>query len=195
VADAIDVYAFEVPASGDDAFLALWDAARAFLADRRAFAATRLHRALRDDVDLRFVNVARIPSPDAWRRAVGDPAFPGARVPFAAHRGLYEVVHESGTADGAGGVVLINFFEVPGGEDDAFMSGWTGARERLETQQGYLGTRPHRSVGPADFRYVDLARWSSPLMFARAMQRPEVQAATGALPFRGRPALYEVLGT
>jgi Antibiotic biosynthesis monooxygenase len=111
-------------------------------------AAGVLYRALRPDVDFRFVSVAE-----------GDG---------------YEVVREDGAPDTPGGVVLIDPFEVPAGEDDAFLAGWDAARAVLAQQQGYLGARLHRATGPAEFRFIDLARWSSPLMVQRA-------AAKGAL--------------
>jgi hypothetical protein len=76
----------------------------------------------------------------------------------------YEVVREHGTPDVAGGVVLIDRFEVPAGEDDAFLAGWDAGRADLAGQRGYLGARLYR----ADRRYVELARWSSPLMVQRA---------------------------
>jgi heme-degrading monooxygenase HmoA len=187
------INAFEVPPAADEAFLAGWKRARDFLAGREGFAATALHRALRPDVDFRFVNVAQVDSPDAWREAVSDPAFPGGEMPFSAHLGLYEVVRHDGEPDIAGGVVLINAFEVTAGDDDRFLAGWDGARDVLAGQQGYLGTRLHRSLGPADFRFVNIARWSSPLMFARALERPEFRHASGALPFPSHPALYQVV--
>ena len=105
-------------------------------------AAGVLYRALRADVDFRFVSVAE-----------GDG---------------YEVVREDGAPDTPGGVVLIDPFEVRAGEDDAFLAGWDAARAVLAEQQGYLGARLHRATGPAEFRFVDLARWSSPLMVQRA---------------------------
>ncbi len=111
-------------------------------------AAGVLYRALRPDVDFRFVSVAE-----------GDG---------------YEMVREEGVPDSPGGVVLIDPFEVPAGEDDAFLAGWDDARAVLAQQQGYLGARLHRATGPAEFRFIDLARWSSPLMVQRA-------AAKGAL--------------
>jgi hypothetical protein len=108
-------------------------------------AAGVLYRALRPDVDFRFVSVAE-----------GDG---------------YEVVRED-RAGGwdriPGGVLLIDPFEVPAGEDDAFLAGWDDARAVLAEQQGYLGARLYRATGPAHFRFVDLARWSSPLMVQRA---------------------------
>jgi heme oxygenase (mycobilin-producing) len=187
------VNAFEVPPEADEAFIDGWERARDFLATKDGFTATALHRALREDVDFRFVNVALVDSPQAWRRAISDPAFPGGRMPFRAHPGLYEVVHEDGTPDGSGGVVLINPFEVPAEADAAFLQGWNAAREVLAAQGGYLGTRLHRSLGAADFRFVNVARWSSPLMFARALQRPEFQQIAAAMPFPSHPALYQVI--
>jgi heme-degrading monooxygenase HmoA len=132
-------------------------------------------------------------SPEAWQRAIADPEFPGGRMPFTSHPSLYEVVREDGEPEGEGGVVVINPFEVPPGEDQRFLAGWERARDALAARPGYLGTRLHRSLAPTDFRFVNIARWSSPLMFARALQQPEVQEALAAVDFRSHPALYEVV--
>jgi len=112
------INAFEVPPDADEAFIAGWERARAFLAGREGFAATALHRALRPDVEFRFVDVAAVDSPDAWQAAVSDPSFPGAEMPFRAHPGLYEVVRRDGEPAAAGGVVLVNAFEVAAADDD-----------------------------------------------------------------------------
>jgi heme oxygenase (mycobilin-producing) len=128
--------------------------------------ATGLYRALRSDVTFRFVGVAAAGGQD------------------------YDVVHEDGRPDGHGGVVLIDPFAVPDGDDERFLAGWGRVRDLLAQRPGYLGTRLHRSVGPADYRFVDIARWSSPLAFARAMQRPEIERAAAAIPFPSHPALY-----
>jgi heme-degrading monooxygenase HmoA len=104
------------------------------------------------------------------------------------------VVHEDGTPDDPGGVILINPFEVPAGDEERFLAGWDAARELLASQRGYLGTRLHRSLAAASFRFVNVARWSSPLMFSRAVQRPEFQRAAAALTFASHPALYQVVG-
>jgi len=186
------INAFEVPAEADEPFIAGWERARDFLATRDGFSHTALHRALRRDAAFRFVNVARVDSPAAWQRAIADPAFPGGKMPFAAHPGLYEVVHEDGELDGDG-VVLINAFEVPSQADDPFIAGWNGARELLAAQPGYLGTRLHRSLGAADFRFVNIARWSSPQAFVAAVEHPGFQRAAAAMPFASHPALYEVI--
>jgi heme oxygenase (mycobilin-producing) len=187
------INAFEVPPDADEHFIEGWERARDFLDKQHGAAATALHRALRPDVDFRFVDVARVESPEAWREAVADPAFPGGDMPFRGHPSLYELLREDGTPDVAGGVVLINPFEVAPDEDERFLTGWDGARERLAEQRGYLGTRLHRSLGPADFRFVNIARWSSPLAFAKAIDRPDFREAAAAMPFRSHPALYQVI--
>jgi heme-degrading monooxygenase HmoA len=168
---------FEVPPAADEAFVASWERARG------AGAATALHRALREDVDFRFVDVAPA-APDLD---------PGSEIPFPSHPALYETVHEDGAPDGAEGVVLIDAFEVPPGADAAFAAGWERARAVLAAHPGYLGTRLHRSRGEAAFRFVAVARWSSPLPFSKAVARPEFREASGALGFASHPALYLVI--
>jgi heme-degrading monooxygenase HmoA len=160
---------FEVPAAADERFVAGFGGGGT------------LHRALREDVAFRFVEVGTADSA------------PAASGEFASHPGVYEVVHEDGEPAGSGGVVLINPFEVPAGEDRAFLAGWGRARDALAGEHGYLGTRLHRSAGPADFRFVNVARWSSPLMFARATGRPEFLETAQAMPFASHPALYTVV--
>jgi heme oxygenase (mycobilin-producing) len=157
---------FEVPPAADDAFLASW---------RRD---STLYRALREDVDFRFVEVA----PES--------GLPEAGGEFPSHPGLYEFARVDGMPDVDGGVVLINPFEVPDDADERFLAGWDRARDVLAEQRGYLGTRLHRSVA-ADFRFVNVARWSSPLMFARAREDPRFREAAQAIPFPSHPALYQ----
>ena len=187
------INAFEVPPEADEPFVAGWERARDFLAGRDGFRSTALHRALRPDAEFRFVNIAQVDSPEAWRDAIADPAFPGGKMPFAAHPSLYEVVHEDGAPDGTEGVILINAFEVPADADEPFLAGWMRARELLAAAPGYLGTRLHRSLGPADFRFVNVARWSSPLAFSRAVADPQFARTAAGLPFPAHPALYQVI--
>jgi heme-degrading monooxygenase HmoA len=188
------ISAFEVPADEDAAFLASWEQARDVLSKREAATLPVLHRALRPDVAFRFVSVARVESPKAWRQAIGDAALPGGTMRFKAHSGLYEVIHEDGRPEDPGGVILINPFEVPAGDEERFLTGWEASRELLATERGYLGTRLHRSLAAASFRFVNIARWSSPLMFSRAVQRPEFQQAAATLTFASHPALYQAVG-
>jgi heme-degrading monooxygenase HmoA len=152
------------------------EADAAFLASRREGI---LHRALRPDADFRFVELGSEHAPESR---------------FDARTGEYEVVREVGTPDIEGGVALIDLFEVPDQEDERFLAGWERLRAALAQQRGYLGTRLHRSVAPADFRFVDVTRWSSPLMFARALKLADVRRAIEAMPFRSHRALYLVVG-
>jgi heme-degrading monooxygenase HmoA len=187
------IIAFEVPADRDQPFVADWERARRLVAAKDDLGATAVHRALRPDVDFRFVVIARVGSPDRWRALLPDTGLPGGDMPFPAHPGLYETAAERGDVDGAGGVVLIDAFEVPPDADDRFLGGWEAAREALSGKRGFLGTRLHRSLGPADFRFVSVARWSSPLMYAKAVADPGFQETVAALPFASHPGLYQVV--
>jgi hypothetical protein len=101
-----------------------------------------VYRALRDDAPYRFVAIA-----------------PGA---------AYEAHFEDGDPAGAGGVVLVEPFEVPPADDEPFLAAWREAYAALTGQRGYLGTRLYRGVARAEPRWVEVARWSSPLMYFRA---------------------------
>jgi heme-degrading monooxygenase HmoA len=91
-------------------------------------------------------------------------------------------------------VVLINAFEVPERDDEAFLKGWEQARAYLSTPDGYLATRLHRSLSPsADFRYVNVALWESGHAFEAATS---AAAFTNAQPpYRFHASLYEVVRT
>ena len=156
------IAAYEVPPDADDVFLA-------------ADPAGVVHRALRPDVRLRWVTVTPEPM-------VVD-------TPYSRYEGDYAVVHEDGDVDGPGGVTLINAFEVQPADDERFLGRWHAVRDLLAGQRGYLGTRLHH--GDADFRFVNIARWSSPLMFFRATQLPAFAELSADLPFPSHPGLYE----
>jgi heme oxygenase (mycobilin-producing) len=89
-------------------------------------------------------------------------------------------------------VILINAFEVPEGQDDAFVRGWEGARDFLSRQDGYVSSSLHRSLSPdADFRFVNVARWSSVEAFRAATSQPDFAGARMPFPFHA--SLYEVV--
>jgi len=90
----------------------------------------------------------------------------------------HEVVREEGAPEGDG-VFLIDRFEVPEGEAEAFLADWDAAHATLAGRRGYLGARLYR----ADVRFVEVARWSSPLMVHRARELLPADAA-----------LYQVAG-
>jgi hypothetical protein len=124
-------------------------------------AAGAVHRALRRDVTFPFV-------------AVG-----------GAGTG-YEVAGEDGTVDIDGGVLLIAAYAVPETGDEAFRDAFERRRDVLAGQRGYLGTRLLRALEPAPLRFAALTRWSSPLMYARALALPELEP----VPFPTEAALY-----
>jgi heme-degrading monooxygenase HmoA len=89
-------------------------------------------------------------------------------------------------------IVLINSFEVPAGQEDAFLRFWEASRDFLSKQEGYLSTRLHRSLAPdAEFRFVNVARWQSAQAFMKATSQPEFRAAGSPYPFHA--ALYQVV--
>jgi hypothetical protein len=60
------INAFEVPPDGDERFLAGWEQTRQFLRSQPGYLETRLHRSLSPEVDVRFVNIGRYASPQAF---------------------------------------------------------------------------------------------------------------------------------
>ena len=87
---------------------------------------------------------------------------------------------------------MINAFEVPEGDDEAFLEAWERARAFLSTQPGYLSTRLHRSLSPgAEFRFVNVALWQSPQAFQVSTSQPEFRNAPVPFPFHA--SLYEVV--
>jgi heme-degrading monooxygenase HmoA len=89
-------------------------------------------------------------------------------------------------------VVLINAFEVPAEDDDAFLQGWERAQELLSGEEGYISTTLHRSLSPtADFRFVNVALWESAQAFRAATSQPEF--ANASVPYTFHASLYEVV--
>jgi heme-degrading monooxygenase HmoA len=174
---------FAVDPAADAGFIADWERARELLRAGGACREMVLHRALRRDVDPRFVSLARLLSRPALEAIISDTAYPGLATT------LYEVVREHGTPGIEGGVVLFDPIMSPAGADERLLAEWQRSRAVLGEQQGYLGTRLYRRVGPSGFRFVDIARWSSPLMFARALRRPEFRQGTRC----SQAALYQPL--
>lgn len=153
---------FAVAPAAEEGFLTAWSAAPS----------GALYRALRSDVALRFVAFG------------SEREIPGFAPAFAAG---YERIAGDGEVDGAGGVLLIAPFAVPGGDEVRGVAPWERARALLAPRQGYLGTGLH---GAPDAPFVAVVRWSSPLMYARALQQPEIERAVAAVPSLSRPALY-----
>lgn len=154
----------------------------------------KLHRSLSPRARFRFVNIGRWASLDAFQAATREAGVSADRFPFPAHPGLYEVVSSTERLAAAGpSVTLINLFEVPTGQDARFLTVWEQTNDHLSSRPGYLGTRLHRSVGPeADFRFVNVALWSSHDAFTTAITEPGFRAVA-YMPYAAHPALYTAI--
>jgi heme-degrading monooxygenase HmoA len=94
------------------------------------------------------------------------------------------------------GVILINPFEIPAGEEEAFLSAWLQAAEHMRRAPGFRSLRLHKSLDPqAKFRFVNVAQWESQEQWQEAVR---TQPARIAEEIRKRwpiayPALYQVI--
>jgi heme oxygenase (mycobilin-producing) len=185
------INAFEVPAGADEQFVAHWMRARDALSSKAGYVDTKLHRSLSPGARFRFINIGRWASLQAFQDGTRNAGVSSKGFPFAAHPGLYEVIASSErlTAPRTS-VTLINPFEVPPGQDDAFIAGWGRANDLLSQRPGYLATSLHRSVGPdPDFRFINVAHWASAEAFTAAITAPAFRAAA-KVPYPAHPALY-----
>lgn len=185
---------FAVPPDGDHMFMESWERARDLLRTQSGYLATALHQALTPQADFRWVNIAWWASPAAFGSAMGQLRASGVTVPYPAHPALYAVVREDEPpADLGTAVTLINPFEVPAGDEDAFLAGWEGSRDYLRRQEGYLGTRLHRSLSPdADFRFINVGWYASLAAFQAEISSPGFQETARRIPYRPHPGLYRV---
>lgn len=94
-------------------------------------------------------------------------------------------------------VVLINSFEVPADEADAFIAAWEKTRDYLETQPGYIDTALHQAfASDAEFQFVNIAHWRSAEEFAAAIQSQGMrETSAGLAGYRPHPALYRIVRT
>ena len=114
--------------------------------------------------------------------------------PMVDPTGQHETTREGSNAMST--VVLINAFEVPAGQDEAFLRGWEAARDFMQRQAGYVSTRLHQSLDPtARFRFINVAEWASPADFQAALNDPEFVKLRQAIPFAHYPSVYQVIRT
>ena len=92
-------------------------------------------------------------------------------------------------------VTLINAFEVPAAEAEAFIAAWEKTRDYLETQPGYGDTVLHQALTPgADFEFVNIAHWRSAEDFVAATGSPGFgEVAAGLAKYPRHPALYRTV--
>jgi len=89
-------------------------------------------------------------------------------------------------------VVLINVFEVPATDAEAFIAGWEEVRDYLQAQPGYIDTVLHQALTPnAEFQFINVAHWRTAEDFTAAIGSPGFAGSAAAMSgYRSHPALY-----
>ena len=65
-------------------------------------------------------------------------------------------------------VTFVNCFEVPEGAEADFLARWQEVNDHMRAKEGYLEHQLCRALGEGPFRFVNVARWSSPQAFTAA---------------------------
>lgn len=191
----VQVALFEVAPGEDEALLAGWAQARAFLHGREGFADATLYRSVAVQADFRYVGVAHVASIEAWRQAIADPAFPLRELPGTPHPNLYEVVRaEPDRGEDEPAMVLVTAIAAPDDGDEVFLPAWERANGVLRSRPGYCRSRLLRSVAPgAEFRFVVLTGWDSAEACEAAVRSRAFRAAIRSIPHPAHPGLYEAV--
>ncbi|OCB15799.1 monooxygenase [Mycolicibacterium porcinum] len=95
-------------------------------------------------------------------------------------------------------VTLINVFEVPQDELDAFAADWHTRAEFMSRQPGFRSFRLHRALAPdSKFQLVNVAEWDSAEALQTALAQPEFQAGihhvAETFSIIAHPGLYRVV--
>jgi heme oxygenase (mycobilin-producing) len=99
----------------------------------------------------------------------------------------------------AGPVTLINVFEIPAEQIDAFIDGWAERARIMSTHPGFRDTRLHRALAPEGrFQLVNVAHWDSAESYAAAQADPDFRASRGRVAPQSpgavaNPQLYRVV--
>ena len=94
-------------------------------------------------------------------------------------------------------VTLINVFEVPADQVDAFIVQWRERAALMSTKPGFLDSRLHRALSSQTrFQLVNVAHWESAEAMQAATEDPEFEqrarAATADPAVSANAALYQV---
>ena len=92
-------------------------------------------------------------------------------------------------------VTLINIFEVPAGDEDEFIAAWEKTRDYLKTFPAHIETALHQSLHDTQFRFVNIAHWTSEDEFSAAVGSQGFREAASDLHWPFHPALYQVVRT
>jgi len=89
-------------------------------------------------------------------------------------------------------VVLINAFEAPAAEAEAFVAAWERTRDYLKMQPGSMNTALRQALTQdAEFLFVHVARWRTAEDFLAATRgQGFAEAAAGMPQSQSHPALY-----
>jgi len=90
-------------------------------------------------------------------------------------------------------VTLINIFEVPAGDEDEFIAAWERTRDYLKTFSAHIETALHQSRHDTQFRFVNIAQWTSEDEFNAAVGSQGFRDAASDLRRPFHPALYQVV--
>jgi heme-degrading monooxygenase HmoA len=201
---------FTVPPGESEAFLHHWRRSARIMAAQPGFVRARLHRALDEDVELRFVNVAEWASGTAFDRARTDREFLAEsrrvldepQLHISGRPAPYRVALDVHTGDPRPDdrpVTLINPFTVLPAEAERFLQVFRDSSRIMAAQAGAFGGHLYRALDDAvEFGFVDVARWADRTAFERASADPEWRASTQCwlddprLHVTARPALYEL---
>ncbi len=92
-------------------------------------------------------------------------------------------------------VTLINIFEVPAGDEDEFIAAWEKTRDYLKTFPAHIETALHQSLHDTQFRFVNIAHWTSENEFDAAVGSQGFREAASDLRWPFHPSLYQVVRT
>ncbi len=88
-----------------------------------------------------------------------------------------------------GPVVLINIFEVPAAEGEAFQRRWTAAADVLRKKPGFLSTTLHQGTAGSRL-WLNRAEWRSLKDFAQAMGSDDFLAIAKTISYPGFRRVY-----
>lgn len=92
-------------------------------------------------------------------------------------------------------VTLINIFEVPAADQAEFIAAWEKTRDYLKTFPAHIETALHQSLHDTQFRFVNIAHWTSEDEFNAAVGSQGFREAASGLRWPFHPALYQVVRT
>jgi heme-degrading monooxygenase HmoA len=81
------------------------------------------------------------------------------------------------------------------GDADEFIAAWERSRDYLKTFPAHIETALHQSLHDAQFRFVNIAHWTSEDEFSAAAASQGFRETASDLRWPFHPALYQVVRT